>query len=85
MGGVTTRVLKFIIGVGGTGSISWAGPFLFQDISIFKQNPKKKIDFMHFWPFAPQKTVKSIFGPRGRSEKSISSTKASFMILGNPQ
>ena len=52
-----------------------AGPFLFQDISMIKQNPKKKMNFMHFWRFAPQKTAKSIFGPGGSSENPISSTK----------
>ena len=62
-----------VIGVGGTESIlgdvlkSWAGPFLFQDIIIVKQNPKKKMNFMHFWPFAPQKPD---FAPLGMATRS---------------
>ena len=60
-------------------------PFPSQDISIIKQNPKKKINFMHFWPFAPPKTEKSIFWPCGMPENSILCTKAVSMILDNHQ
>ena len=62
------EIFEVGLGVGGMVSIlgdvlkSWAGPFLFQDISMIKQNPKEKMNFMHFWRFAPQKTQNHYLG-----------------------
>ena len=67
------RLIKTHLGVGGRGSIlgdvlkSLWGPFFYQDISKIKTNPKKKMNFMHFWRFAPQKTE---FDPPGLTLRS---------------
>ena len=65
-----------IVGLGGVTMIlsdvlklQWAA-FLFQDNSLIKQNLKKKLKLMHFWPFAPRKTeLHLVRRPRGQKIK----------------